>query len=30
MNLVMDSPPTAEPEPAPKPRSSSGKSANTK
>jgi lipopolysaccharide export system protein LptC len=32
MNLVMDSPTTAEPEPAPppKPRSASGKSANTK
>jgi lipopolysaccharide export system protein LptC len=32
MNLVMDSPATAEPEPAPppKPRSASGKSANTK
>jgi lipopolysaccharide export system protein LptC len=32
MNLIMDSPTTAEPEPAPppKPRSSTGKSANTK
>jgi lipopolysaccharide export system protein LptC len=30
MNLVMDSPPPAEPEPAPKPRSSTGKPANTK
>jgi lipopolysaccharide export system protein LptC len=30
MNLVMDSPTTAEPEPDPKPRSSSGKPANTK
>ena len=30
MNLVMDSPPPAEPEPAQKPRSSAGKSANTK